>query len=386
MDIRGLVLVNSAAEGTNDRLQLPAPLALQDVAGRSPLLRLTDRLREQGITPVTAVVEERPGFASGRGHWTGPIDYWMATPDLFWLAAENAFSALTQAGAEAVVLVRLGAYAEINFEKLVQFHLERQCKVSQAACALQMLEVFCISASRHRDAASLFQSRLARSRKDWPAFAHAGYVNPLADACDLRQFAIDVLTLQTETLPVGKQWRPGVWLASGSILEKGSRIVAPAFVGSSACIRAGAVVTRCSAIEHHAQVDCGTVVENSTVLPYAYVGSGLDLAHSVVSQGLIANLRRNATVEVADEKLIGSIAAPQGVAGSAAKYVSSLWARMLGALSGKAPAPQPGLDEALKQSSPALGGAAGYRTPACNTHAASDFTSGLAVARRYGDQ
>jgi hypothetical protein len=386
MDIRGLVLVNSAAEAPNERLQLPAPLALQDVAGRSPLLRLTDRLQGHGITQVTAVVEERTGFASGRGHWAAPIDYRTAAPDHFWRAAESAFDSLTQAGAEAVVLVRLGAYAEINFEKLVQFHLERQCRVSQATCALQMLEVFCISASRHRDAASLFHHRLARSRSDCQAFAHTGYVNPLADACDLRQFAIDVLTLQTETLPVGKQWRPGIWLASGSILEKGSRIVAPAFVGSSACIRSAAVVTRCSAIEHHAQVDCGTVVENSTVLPYAYVGSGLDLAHSVVSQGLIVNLRRNATVEVADEKLIGSVDAPQGLAGSAAKFVLGLWGKMWGALSGKTPAPQPGLDEALEQSSPALGGAAGYRTPACNTRAASDFTSGLAVARRYGDQ
>jgi len=387
MDIRGLVLVNSPAEAPKDRLQLPAPLALHDVAGRSPLLRLTDRLQGHGIMPVTAVVEERPGFASGRGHWAAPIDYWTAAPDRFWRTAENAFDALTQAGAEAVVLVRLGAYAEIDFEKLVHFHLERQCKVSQAAYALQMLEVFCVSASRHNDAASLFRNRLARSRSECPAFAHAGYVNPLADACDLRQLAIDVLTLQTETPPAGKQWRPGVWLASGSILEKGSRIVAPAFVGSSACIRAGAVVTRCSAIEHHAQVDCGTVVENSTVLPYAYVGSGLDLAHSVAGQGLIANLRRNATIEVADGKLIGTVtAAPQGLASSTAKFVSSLWARMWGALSGKPPAPRPGLDEALEQTSPALGGAAGYRTPACNTNAASDFTSGLAVARRYGDQ
>src|SRR5215472_7582459 len=197
MDIRGLVLVSSSAEASKDRLQVPAPLALQDVAGRSPLLRLTDRLQGHGIMAVTAVVEEWPGFASERGHWTGPIDYRMATPDLFWHAANNAFDALTQAGAEVVVLVRLGAYAEIDFNKLVQFHLERQCKFSQATHALQKLEVFCISTSRHNDAALLFRNRLARSRSDGNAFAHAGYVNPLADARDLRQFAIDVLTLHT---------------------------------------------------------------------------------------------------------------------------------------------------------------------------------------------
>jgi hypothetical protein len=386
MDIRGLVLINSPAEAPDDRLQLPGLLALQDVAGRSPLLRLTDRLHRYGIMPVTAVVEETPGFASGRAGWASPLDYRTAAPDRFWRVAEDAFAALTQDGAQAVVVMRLGAYVEVDFERLVQFHLERQCRVSQAIFALQPLEVFCISASRRNDAASLFRSRLARCRSDCPAFAHAGYVNPLSDARDLRQLAIDVLTLQTETRPAGRQLRPGIWVASGSVLEKGSRIVAPAFVGSSARIRTGAVVTRCSAIEHHTQVDCGTVVENSTVLPYAYVGSGLDLAHCVVAQGLIANLRRNAMVEVADEKLIGSVAADSRPASSAVKLISILWGRLWGAVSGKVPVRQPGLDKALEQSSPALGGAAGYRTPACNTNAASDFSSGLAVARRYGDQ
>jgi len=386
MDIRGLVLINSSAEAPNDRLQLPAPLALQDVAGRSPLLRLTDRLYRHGIMPVTAIVEETLGFTSGRTHWPSPVHYRTAAPDRFWRAAEDAFTALTQAGAEAVVVMRLGAYAEIDFDRLVQFHLERQCRVSQAIFALQPLEVFCISASRLNDAASLFRSRLARCRRDCPAFAHAGYVNPLIDARDLRQFAIDMLTLRTETPPAGRQLRPGIWVASGSVLEKGSRVVAPAFVGSSARVRTGAVVTRCSAIEHHAQVDCGTVVENSTVLPYAYVGSGLDLAHCVAAQGLIANLRRNVMVEVADEKLIGSVAAGAGPSSSAVKFVSSLWSSLRGLLSRKAAAPRPGLDEALGQSSPSLGGAAGYRTPACDTNAASNFSSGLAVARRYGDQ
>jgi len=64
------------------------------------------------------------------------------------------------------------------------------------------------------------------------------------------------------------------------------------------------VVTRCTVIEHGAYVDCGTVVENSTVLPSAYVGAGLDLAHSVVGMGRIANLRRNTTVEIPDRNLI----------------------------------------------------------------------------------
>src|SRR5262249_56194135 len=75
----------------------------------------------------------------------------------------------------------------------------------------------------------------------------------------------------------------------------------------SALIRDGAVITRCATVEHHAQIDCGTVVENCTVLPYTSVGACLDLAHSVAGFGQIVHLRRGVATEVADTKLLGQV-------------------------------------------------------------------------------
>jgi hypothetical protein len=389
MDIRGLLLINSDGEPAGDRPPMAAaPLALLDVAGRSPLLRMADHLHGHGVSSITAVVAENPMNSPG-SDWLSPLLDWQYAPrDRFWREAEATFAELAQSGADMIVLIRMGAYTEIDVEKLVQFHLEQECRVSQAAWDSQPLDVFCLSSSRRNDAASLFRSRLSHCRSECPLFGHTGYVNALVDAHDLRQFGIDVLTLQTESQPAGNETRPGVWVGSGAVIEKGARLVAPAFVGPSARIRASAVVTRCSAIERHAQVDCGTVVENSTVLPYVYLGSGLDLAHCVAGNGHIANLRRNVTVPVSDRKLLGAVSSGAGkeLFSSTVELLSGLPGRVWRALSGKTPAPQPSLDLALHQPSSALKSAADYRSPACDSKAAGDFSSGLAVARRYGDQ
>jgi len=387
MDIRGLVLVNSGSESEGAQTPLAQlPLGLLEVAGSSPLQRMAERLQKYGISSVTAVAEVEQstggyGFALPSG-----VNCITASTDRFWRTAESAFNELIQNGAELVVLVRLGAYAEIDFEQLVQFHLDRQSRVSQMTHDNQALQIFCISASRRNDAASLLRSKLTRCRSECPQLPHHGYINPLADMRDLRQFAIDILTRQTDTCPAGKQIKPGVWVASGGKIEKGARIVAPAFIGAFARIRAGAVVTRCSSIEHHAQVDCGSVVENSTLLPYSCVGAGLDLAHSVVGMNHIANLHRDVTVEIMDPKLIAMTSETAGrrFISSAAEFFTYVprmaWQGMFAAKP-----QQPDLNAALRQTSPALGNAAGYETPACDTEAAHKFPN-MVVARRYGHQ
>jgi hypothetical protein len=388
MDIRGLLLVNSGNIREDDLGFLASgPLGLLEIAGKSPLERMAERLLHYGITPVTAIVESNTLTLSGSSTTASGLNCVASTPERFWRVAENAFNDMAQGGAELVVLVRLGAYAEVDFEKLVQLHIDRGSRVSQVSHDGQKLDIFCISASRRNDAASLFRSQLSRCRSECPLIEDAGYMNSLTGARDLRQFAIDILTRRTQTCPAGEEVRPGVWMSRKAILEKGARVLAPAFIGAYARIRTGAVVTRSSAVEHHAQVDCGSVVENSSVLPYCYVGAGLDLAHSVTGMRQIANLRRDVTVEVPDPKLIGLISATSGknFLSSAADFLTYLpRMAMQGILTG-GKQPQPDLNAALRKTSPALGDAAGYEAPACDSDAAQKFPN-MIVARRYGHQ
>jgi len=388
MDIRGLLLVNSGNSREDDAGFLAStPLGLLEVAGKSVLERVAERLLHYGITPVTAIVETNALSLAGSTTTASGLNYLNSTPDRFWRTAETAFNDMAQGGAELVVLVRLGAYAEIDFEKVVQAHLDRGSRVSQVSHEGQKLDVFCISASRRNDAASLFRSQLSRCRSECPLIEDAGYVNALADPRDLRQFAIDILTHNTETCPAGEEIRPGVWMGRKAILEKGARVLAPAYIGAYARIRTGAVVTRCSVVEHHAQVDCGSVVENSSVLPYSYVGAGLDLAHSVAGMRQVANLRRDVMVEIPDPKLLDLISATSGKTflHSAAEFLTYLpRVAMQGIFSG-GKQPEPDLNAALRKSSPALGGAAGYEASACDSDAAQKFPN-MIVARRYGHQ
>jgi carbonic anhydrase/acetyltransferase-like protein (isoleucine patch superfamily) len=287
----------------------PLPPALLEVVGKSALQRMIERLRHFGLERVTAISDADSLSANNKGK---DDNYIKVEPGRIWRVAESAFNEIAQGGAEFVLVIDLGAYAEIDFDRLIQFHLDRRARISQARLGAKPLQVFCVSTSRRHDAAFLFRSQLGRQRIEGPYFEHRGYLNPLNNARNLRQFAIDILCLRTETQPSGIQIRPGVWMERNVTVERGARVLAPAFIGASAKIRSGAVITRCSSIEHHAQVDSGSVVENSTVLPYCRVGAGLDVAHSVVGDGIYANLRRNVRIQIPDPRLISRVSTTSG--------------------------------------------------------------------------
>lgn len=386
MDIRGILLANSEQNATGNQA-LDAPLSTLDVAGKSTLQRMAERLQQYGISQVSAVVEATAPSGIRNFGLTSDVTCMPAALDRFWRTAESVFNDMAQSGAELVILIRLGGYAEVDFEKLVQFHIDRKERVTRMASDDQMLEIFCISASRRNDAASLFRTQLAHCRSECPALQHDGYLNPLATARDLRQLAIDILTRQTQTCPAGKEIKPGVWTAPGAMIEKGARVLAPAFVGSLARIRSGAVITRCSSVERHAEVDCGTVIENSTVLPFSYVGAGLDLAHSIAGVGRIVNLHRDVTVDIIDPKLVASMSVASGkrFVTSAAEALTYLPKLAFQGMFASRKTEKTDLHTTLRKTSPALGTAAGFETSACDTEASHKFPN-MVVARRYGHQ
>ncbi len=377
-DIRALLLVPPAAELPEGKA-LPISPALLDVAGSTPLQRMADWLTRQSANAAIALVSAN---ALPQSCAAAPenLEYRLASPRQFWRAAEDVFNEMVQAGAEQILVISLGQYAEVDIDGLVRFHLERKAQVTQVSHGADVLDIFCVSGSRRNDAAVLFRSRLAEDRGYCQFFHQEGYVRPLATARDLRQFAIDILTLKTETQPAFEQIRPGVWVGPDALIEKGARVLAPAFIGAFAKVRAGALITRCSTIEHHAEIDCGTVVENSTVLPYSYVGAGLDLAHSVVGTGRIDNLRRNAIAEIADPKLIHYVSPASfgRLRRSAFDFVTYLPRQAWRGLFGTSQ-PQPVHQEPQPRPASPAG-------PAREMEPSAEFPANLAVVRRYGHQ
>ncbi len=167
-----------------------------------------------------------------------------------------------------------------------------------------------------------------------------------------------------------------------------ARVLAPAFIGAHSKIRASALVTRDSVIEHHAEVDCGTVVENSTILPFTYVGAGLDVMHSVVGFRRMSHLLRNVEVEIHDGKLVGMspVSTVSRLAGSTAALFAVLPKQIYRGFLRAGPAKSrphghagiPGGRQTSSMENPGVEARLPIRKQ-------SEFPSNFAVVRRYGE-
>jgi hypothetical protein len=311
-----------------------------------------------------------------------------ARPDLQWVSAsgqtawreaQRVFSDYVQDGAELVVVLRLGPYAEFDLEHLLQLHLEQNGRVTAVTDSQgELLGTFVVSASRRNDAAFMLRHGLREFRTPLQQYLFSGYLNRLRSAADLRRLAVDGFSGAAQIAPEGMEVRPGVWVARGARVHRAARVLAPAFIGERARVRASAVVTRCSVLEHHAEIDCGTVVEDSTVLPYTAIGAGLDLAHSVAGFHRVSHLRRQVEIEIADPKLVGTASpAPLRALGSAAALAGFMPIEFVRGLLGRKRTTLPAAAQApavARKTPDALSGEAG----------AEQFP--LMVARRYGNE
>ncbi len=384
VDVRAIVLIGGRGETAETEPEIFAnqPLAFCEVLGQAALGRMVDWLRAQGINAVSIV-----------SHWPSPQDgsrpaaTWTdAGNGQFWRAAENVFSEMAQSGAEAVLVIRMGGYAEFTVDDFLQRHLDGRAHVTRAVHRDGLpLDMFVITASRRNDAAFLFRHRLQQTRSECGTWNFEGYYNALASAGDLRELAVDGLMQRVHIKPAGEERRPGVWAGRGAQIHRQARVLAPAYIGEHARIRAGAVITRCGTVEHHAEIDCGTVVENATVLPYSYIGPGLDITHAVAGANKLLHLPRNVEVEISDPRLmdVRSQYAPLRALNSAASLAAFLPVQLLRGLFAKSHREPPSeLPAAVAAPSPALQSSAGFESSA----EASSFPAHLVVARRYGNQ
>ena len=158
--------------------------------------------------------------------------YWKdITAEQVWRAAEDQFDELVHDGAEIVLVIRLGAYAEVEIDPLLQFHLDQRNHTTQVEAGDGPLDFFILSGSRRNDAAFLLRNRLTKMRVQTRPFLTNGYVNRLRSEVDLRRLALDSFSQKTSIAPVGEQVRPGVWVAFGARIDRSVRLVAPCFVG-----------------------------------------------------------------------------------------------------------------------------------------------------------
>jgi hypothetical protein len=356
------------------------PLSLLDVLGRSLLLRTLDRMRAAGVGEIAVISDTVPLPPSPA---LASCKFGVVSPESFWGEAVQEFRRLSRQS-ECVLVVRLGAWAEVDFAAMVRDHCCSESAIMRA-CPQDgdALDVFVISSSSQAEAAALLRGELRDERITAAEHKTYGYVNMLRTPADLRTLSLDAFAGETAIHPFGHELRPGVWIGKGARVHRCARVIAPTFIGAFCNVRRDAVVTRGSSLEHHSEVDCGTVIDNSSVMAYTRVGAGLDVEHSVVGFQQVHSLQRKATVDIEDPQLIG--ATTTHFFARMFPVVSGLFNFLPDAMWRLVFEPRPETmqvgSEALMPSAPALSDA-----PLATVDPQTKSYSEMAATRRYGNE
>jgi carbonic anhydrase/acetyltransferase-like protein (isoleucine patch superfamily) len=279
---------NSEADGRPSLAAAPVPggtpLVCVDVLGQSVTSRVLEELRRRDVEPFLL---------------DSSVD--CCSPDEPWLAAAKHLLNWTGRGIESTIVMRLGAYADIDLREFFQFHREQRQTVTRACDREGTLDAWVIDMSVVSEAMDL--PALLGNASPAQYFVH-GYVNRLQHPRDLRRLVVDSFSNRCRLRPTGTEIRPGVWIEDGAQVHRDARIVAPAFIGRGTRIGEQCLITRSSNVESSCQIDYGTVVEDSSILSNSYVGIGLDISHSIVDGRNLLNLERGVTLEIADPCVI----------------------------------------------------------------------------------
>jgi len=200
-------------------------------------------------------------------------------------------------GFNFVLVVRCGAYVEIDVGEMLSFHQHQGCEVTRAFTDEEPLDVWLADTSAMQDQTPLLSALLSTRTA---MFRSREYANPLQSPHDFRRLVLDGFQGRCGFRPQGAEIKPGIWVCEGAKIEHSARVVPPAFIGRNVQISDECLITRGSNIESNSHVDFGTVVEDSSILSNTYVGIGLDLSHSIVDGRNLLNLQHTVNLEITD--------------------------------------------------------------------------------------
>jgi NDP-sugar pyrophosphorylase family protein len=284
--------------------QNETPVGCSDVVGASIVERTCERLKNAGVKRVFVAVPDFLMRFVPRGVRKLATLIRIRQQSGEQPALDRLFLQECAKGAEAVVIMRAAAYTEFDLHDILQFHNSHGARSTRVCDCEGPLDFWVLSSGRLNRNERL--SDLIAEAED-SSYYLSGYVNRLANPADLRRLVVDAFHGRCDLKPHGREVRPGVWVARGAHIHACARIVAPAYVGRKSRVCASALITRFSTLEHGSFVGPATVVENSSVLPFTYVGSHLDISNAVVDGNKLAHLGRNVTVRIQDAKLIHRI-------------------------------------------------------------------------------
>jgi hypothetical protein len=299
------------------------PLTFIEVAGRSTLERMVERFLSAGIDSISILVETESSplrplrTASDRVFDKVKVEVQVVTDVSY--AITRTLGELAQIGVGHCFVNSADAYVETDLLDLFYFHHEAQQPATRAFDGEGLLALWVVNCEAAQNLP--LEALLDEAGRNGNGYFVREYAARLRRPGDLRQLSADILSGRCETNPSGEQIRPGVWIDDGADVHHDARLVAPAYIGRNSKIREDALITRCSCVERDCCVDCGTVIENSSILPGTRIGIWLDVCHAVVSGSKLLSLKRDVMVEISDPKVMCSTASSP--AGEPKPYVET---------------------------------------------------------------
>jgi NDP-sugar pyrophosphorylase family protein len=283
-----------------------SPAAMLDLLGEPILYRIIENLQKSEIGPIFLITDDvfaNHAVVKDISRWR--VHVRNAPQEELRTATQSALTTCRESGARTAIVMKASAYVELDVAEMLAFHAASGQPVTSAQDASGPLGIMMVG-SDSTGGIALPGRRPPQSQATPLDYTHRQYANRLSTPLDLRRLAQDALLQRCSIRPNGKELRPGVWVVPSARVHPRARVVNPSYIGAHTRLRSGVVITRGTNIEHHCEVDRGSVVENASILPHTYLGSSLDIAHSIVSRNTMVDVRLAIEVEIGDRSLIGS--------------------------------------------------------------------------------
>jgi carbonic anhydrase/acetyltransferase-like protein (isoleucine patch superfamily) len=197
-------------------------------------------------------------------------------------------------------------YAETDLLDLFYFHREARQPATRCLDSEGPLDLWVVDCEKALK--NNLESLFSTPEESRASYFTRDYVNRLEEPKDVRRLVSDALSGRCAMRPSGREMKPGIWVEERAEIHRGARIVAPAFIGRGAKVQQDTLITRCSNIERDCCIDCGTVIEDSSILANTTVGIWLDVCHAVASGNKLLSLGHDVVVEISDPSVMRSTA------------------------------------------------------------------------------
>ncbi|HZR57527.1 MAG TPA: hypothetical protein VFA74_11685 [Terriglobales bacterium] len=273
------------------------PYGTWEILGKSLVERTLEHLKLAGISNSSTISE------NGSHSYLFPSR--AASTSNFVSTWEHTISKHLNEGAEFLLLIRIGPYVELDFENLLLFHRETAGTLTQVYDQSGALDIALVSATALRNGTGTFRNRLSAAVPKHRRYMFSGYASRLKQLGDFRRLTQDALLGRNGIKPFGRQVSPGIWVAPDCRVDSSVNVVGPLYIGARSRIGAFCKINNATAIERDCEVDCGTYVENSSILAETSLGMGLQITNSIVLPGKLFRIDRNIEIDIKDRALIG---------------------------------------------------------------------------------